>query len=246
MKNIIFHLIFCLLCITSYAQLKIGVKGGANYTNVIGKDGNGDKAAGHKFIPGFHAGLLFEYGLSQDISLQTEGVYSTKGFRLKNTSTSSPSPSTTIDQKFDVQYNLAYIDVPFLLNIYFGEMASYIGIGPQLSFLASSKWDGTATTTSTTTNPPNPPATSTFDYTVAGNDKKGYALVDFSAVIGTGSKWESGIEYCLRAGYGFTNVNDPSTSGSNDVLHNLVFTVSLGYGFDLGGGGGKKRSYKRR
>ncbi|TAL59937.1 MAG: PorT family protein [Bacteroidetes bacterium] len=237
MKNSILSLIFILiLCVVASAQ-KIGIKAGGNFTNVIGGDnsassGSSDK---HLYVSGFHAGGFGEFDVAEIVSLQVEAVYSTKGFKQKY-STSSLLVNTTEE----VKYTYSYIDIPLIINIHFGQMGSYIGIGPQVSFLAGAQWNGTQTNTYTNTAPP-PLTNTSSSFTVSGKDKTGYSKTDFGAIIGTGSKWDSGIEYCIRAGYGITNIIDPSASLSNAVWHNLVFSVSIGYGFGTGGGGGGDR-----
>jgi len=241
MKNTYFTTIFLLtISCASYAQFRAGIKAGGNFTNVMGVDGSGNKAEGHKFVPGFHVGAIAQLDVAEFVSLQTEVVYSTKGYKLQK-STSTTISNTTVVQDYNVLNTYSYLDVPFLVNIHFGQMGSYVGLGPQLSFLMGAKWDGKSTNTTTVLNPPNPPQTSSVDVTLSGNDKTGYAKVDFGFVIGTGSKWESGIEYCLRAGYGVTNMLDPSATANSGVYHNLAFTVSLGYTFGAGGGGGGDR-----
>lgn len=229
------------LTTVSYAQ-KIGLKAGGNFSNVMSKNdvstsGTTDK---HTFSPGFHAGAFGELHVADIVSLQLEAVYSQKGFKQKYTAT-----STFVNMSQEVKYTFSYIDVPLLVNIHFGEMGSYIGFGPQLSFLTGVKWDGEQTNTFTNLAPaPLTNTSSTFE--TSGKDKTGFSKTDFGFVLGTGSKWDSGIEYCIRAGYGLTNVNDPSTSTSDAVWHNLVFSISIGYGFNVGGegGGGDRYGHK--
>lgn len=239
MKNYFFLLITLLMFVSSsFAQFSGGIKAGGNYTNVIGTD-----ASRNKYKPSFHVGGFVEYQVSSTISLQGEAVYSVKGF-LNKYEESVTTPNSTISQKVNVLYSYSYIDVPFIINIHFGQMGSYLGLGPQLSFLAGATWDGTVSTT-TTLSTTTPPTSSTVEFTYAGNDKTGYSKVDFGAVIGTGAKWESGIEYCIRAGYGLTNMLDPQTQGyssawRDNIWHNLVFSVSLGYGFGKAAAGNYK------
>jgi len=237
----------CALTSASHAQYSAGIKAGGNFTNIL----TSDETKKHKFIPGFHVGLLAQMDISEIVSFQTEAVYSVKGFKMENNISSPPmttgSSTVTVTTDTKVTYKYAYIDVPLLLNIHFGQMGSYVGLGPQLSFLSGLKWDGKVTNTTTTISTGTvAPTTKTVEFTDAGNDKTGFSKVDFGVVIGTGSKFDSGIEYCLRAGYGLTNVIDPSsyTAFSNEVWHNLVFTVSLGYTFHFGGGPGDRYGHK--
>jgi hypothetical protein len=218
---------FVLLFITTfqaYGQLTAGLRAGGSYTNILAPD-----QKYYKFIPGFHAGIYMEYDFEENLSFQTEVVYAKKGSQYKYTE--PPYISTpTIITTYNVKYNLSYIDVPLLLNIHFGQAGAYVGLGPQVSFLIHSQADGDITTvkiyngTIPTTN-----QTSTYD-----NTKDKWNKIDFGAVFGLGSKWQSGLEYCLRAGYGFTSPVVEfyrSVSGSDAKFHNLAFTVTVGYAF---------------
>jgi Outer membrane protein beta-barrel domain len=250
MKHTLFFAFFIgILANHSSAQFSAGIKAGGNFTNMIGQNGIGDKLVGHKFNPGFHVGAIGELDVSEFISFQMEAVYSQKGFKLQSNTSFPPvalgSSTMTVTSSTKSIYKFSYVDVPLLLNIHFGQMGSYIGLGPQLSFLAGVKWDGKNTTTTTTVSTGTvSPTTKVDEFTDAGNDKSAFSKIDFGAVIGTGSKFVSGIEYCLRAGYGFSNVINPSASGSNELWHNLVFTVSLGYTFHFGSGGGDRYGHK--
>ena len=227
----------------AHAQLSGGIRAGGNYTNILVPSNQ----KYYKFKPGFHAGAYMEYDFTEKLSFQTEVVYSKKGCDYKYSNSSSliiAGQPTTITTDYKVRYDLAYIDVPFLLNINFGEMGSYIGLGPQVSFLVSSRSEGEITNTIS-----NPYSVSTFTYP---SNKDIWNKVDFGAVIGTGSKFASGIEYCIRAGYGLTSpVVFYKSSGvsSDEKYHHLVFTISLGYAFGQTSGSyvsGGKYSKRRR
>lgn len=233
------------LFIFSHAQLSGGIRAGGNFTNIIGPE-----SKEYKFKPGFHVGAYLEYDFAEKLSFQTEAVYSVKGFRYKYTTPSTPTPSASFQSVYDVLYSLNYIDIPFLLNINFGQMGSYLGLGPQVSILLSTKTDGEMSTTITYNT--TPPTTQSTTVTLPNDNTESFAPVDFGVVIGTGSKFNSGIEYCLRAGYGLTNVfvpKDPLFShSSSDPFHNLVFTVTLGYAFGKTSGNyvNDKRYKKKR
>lgn len=229
-KRVIQFFVFSFISIQSFSQLSGGIRAGGNFTNITGPE-----SKDYKFKPGFHAGAYLEYDFAEKFSFQTEAVYSVKGFRNKYSST-----TLNITSDYDVLYNLAYIDVPFILNVNFGEMGSYLGIGPQISFLANAKYDGEASISG-----PSYPAQTV---TIAGSGTDGWNPVDFGVILGTGSKFDSGIEYCLRAGYGLTNVFDPKQASNDETYHNLVFSVTLGYAFGETSGsyGGSNRYKKRR
>lgn len=235
MKKYFLPISFFFACtFSTLAQVKGGIKLGGNYTNIIGPN-----SSDYKFKPGFHAGAFVEYDINNSLFVQGEVDYSLKGF-LGKTTTTIINSTTTIKGT----YNLAYIDIPLMLNIHFGDWGSYVGIGPQLSVLASSKWDEEHTIYSSKPSP----TTTTFSF--SGTNSDGWNKIDVGLVFGVGTKFDSGFEYSLRAGYGLTNVFDPATASKysfelpSDSYHNLVFSISLGYAFGGGGGGGDRYGHK--
>lgn len=212
----------------SFSQIDIGIKVGGNYCNVI----TSNSQQKNSFIVGYHAGAFARYYFNKYISLQSEVAYSTKGFKyLYHTEYSfsyfifSASGSTDLHG----QYNLSYIDVPLLANAHFGSGGnSYIGLGPQFSFILGTNWDGETITT--TTIPLQPTQTTTTSN--SGSGTQGFTTIDFGAVIGVGTKIGGDIDCSLRAGYGFSDV---SGSSSTDIAsgHNLVFSLSVAYLFSI-------------
>ncbi|HEY4797786.1 MAG TPA: porin family protein [Bacteroidia bacterium] len=212
----------CASAVFCQAQLNIGIRAGGNYSNV-----SGPSPSEYKYRPGFHGGAYIEYIFAKNFSFQTEAVYSLKGFRHKY-STTTVFPTNIVSEDINVLYDLSYVDVPLLLNITFGSMGTYIGLGPQISFLTGVKWDGDNSITTATKTPP---SSSGSIVTLSGSGKDGWNPVDVGFVVGAGSKFDTGFEYCLRAGYGLTNAIDPSKSTIKDSYHNLVFTATLGFAF---------------
>jgi hypothetical protein len=209
--------------------MRLGIKAGGNFTNILQKDN--DNA---KFKPGFHVGALLQYDISDALSFQPEVIYSVKGYKYKSSTT-----VLNVTSNYEGVQNLSYLDIPLQLNIHFGEMGSYIGIGPQISMLMAARYDEEVTNSS-------PSGSSTF--TNGGDNKDVWNGVDLGVVFGLGSKFASGIEYNLRAGYGLTDARHPDYTSSGNSVHNLCFSVSLGYTFDLGGGGKDRygRKYKKK
>lgn len=244
-KHFLLVVLSMFLFLFSHAQLSGGIRAGGNFTNIIGPE-----SKAYKFKPGFHVGAYMEYDFAEKLSFQTEAVYSVKGYKYKFTTVSPPTPSASFETVYDALHSLSYLDIPFLLNINFGQMGSYVGLGPQISILLSTKTDGEISTT--TTYNTTPPTTQNTTLTLPNDDTKSFAPVDFGVVIGTGSKFYSGIEYCLRAGYGLTNVFVPKyplySQSSSEPYHNLVFTVTLGYAFGKTSGNyvNDKRYKKKR
>ncbi len=101
--------------------IRVGVKGGLNYSNIIKDDGNNDFKS--DYLVGYNAGVTLDIKLLPNLALTPELLYSTKGYKL--TSTFGKFTQTT-----------HFIDLPILASI---QLASGLNLvaGPQVSFLLS-------------------------------------------------------------------------------------------------------------
>jgi hypothetical protein len=110
---------------------KYGVKGGFSLSNY-----SGSEAGDTKFKPGFTAGALINYGFSDLISLQIEGLYSQKGTLVKNYRAATAANNNT-----DFRSTVQYIDVPVLAKFTTGDDGKglFFELGPQASFLVGTR-----------------------------------------------------------------------------------------------------------
>lgn len=97
-------------------SLRFGVKAGANFSDLIGDDTSGLDTSTKT---GFHIGALVEFKLLENLSIQPEIMYSSKGAKL--------------DDFDDVNFN--YITVPVLAKLYLITEKLSLEVGPQFSFL---------------------------------------------------------------------------------------------------------------
>lgn len=111
MKKLILLSAFLVLGVTSQAQIKFGVKAGANFAN-LEADVNTDN------ITSFHAGVLLEAKLFPNFAVQPEVLYSSQGADLNNE-----------------EFKLDYISVPVLAKFYLISDKLALEAGPQFSFL---------------------------------------------------------------------------------------------------------------
>lgn len=118
MRKIVLLLGFmCLPLLTAEAQmLKFGLKAGVNFSDFGGSDA---KNIDTEMLTGFHVGALVEFNLMENLSLQPEIMYSSKGAKIKD---------------FD-DVNLNYITVPVLAKFYVITDKLSLEAGPQFSFL---------------------------------------------------------------------------------------------------------------
>ena len=97
-------------------HMSLGIKGGINFYNI-----NNDNDIKYDQRTGYHFGLLGHIHIGNQFAVQPELLYSAQGARNENT-----------------EYNLAYINVPLLLQYMF-DNGFRLQAGPQLGFLVSSE-----------------------------------------------------------------------------------------------------------
>lgn len=119
-KTILLTAFLLVLSINTQAQLlQIGAKAGLNYANFSGTSIQTDA------ITSYHAGLLAEIKLLDQLAIQPELMYTTQGATYK----------TALG---DFENELGYIAIPVLAKIYLSKSFS-LELGPQASFLLSEK-----------------------------------------------------------------------------------------------------------
>lgn len=101
--------------------IKLGVKAGVNYSNIIKDDGNNNFKT--DYLVGYHAGITLDIKLLEGLAFTPEALYSTKGYK-----------ATSIFGKFTQTTH--FIDVPILASIKLGGGLNLVA-GPQVSFLLS-------------------------------------------------------------------------------------------------------------
>lgn len=114
MKKLILavSLLFLGVAASNAQDLKFGAKIGANFSNL-----NGDKINGDNLMS-FHVGALVELNVLENLSLQSELLYSSQGTDYRNE-----------------DYKLDYVSVPVLAKFYLITDKLSIEGGPQFSFL---------------------------------------------------------------------------------------------------------------
>ncbi len=119
MKKLLFLL---LLCATGMqAQVRLGVKAGANFANLDGI------TLDTKMRTGFHFGAILELQLPGALAIQPEVMYSSQGAKVN------------VAAFNDIQYD--YITVPVALKWYLIPDVVNIELGPQFSFLVNDNND---------------------------------------------------------------------------------------------------------
>ncbi|GAA4426631.1 porin family protein [Pontibacter saemangeumensis] len=131
MKKILFAFVFVLGSFAAaQAQSGIGIRGGANFSNL---DGDLKNESRYENKVGFHGGLTFGIPVVENFFfVQPELLYSTKGFKYEDNEIDVPGLGN-LEREGKMNYN--YIDVPVLAKIKAGPI--YFEAGPQASYLLS-------------------------------------------------------------------------------------------------------------
>lgn len=103
------------------SNIKFGLKGGLNYANFSNTEINTNA------ITSYHAGILIEFFIFDNLAIQPELLYSTVGAKY----------DTIIS---DIKNELGYISLPILAKFKLSEFL-FLEAGPQGSFLLSKKDD---------------------------------------------------------------------------------------------------------
>lgn len=92
-------------------EFKAGIKGGFNLTNLYA-----DEVDDENLRPGFNAGLFLQSPIDDFIGFQTELVYTTAG---------NKSSYDLVGFNGDVDFNLNYLQVPFLVVLKFADILEF-------------------------------------------------------------------------------------------------------------------------
>lgn len=203
------------------AQILFGPQAGLSYATLTGTDLSLNPK------PEWHAGLLFDIGVGKHFSLQPSLLYSKKGYKYEYTFNTAQASDTSFYTIANVDATLGYIDIPVLLNVYFGDHKGFIiSAGPQLSVLLTNQSVATSTsyytTNGITSSEPQKETAFKFNPT------------DISLVAGIGYKLPKLLLIYVRASTGFGKVQQDKTI-LKDGNEGKNFTFELGLALTFGG-----------
>jgi len=136
MKKNVFTFLACLLIANtinaqgtdsdSRDNIHIGIKAGANYSNIYDSEGEEYQADGKI---GFAGGLFLSLPLGKYVGIQPEVLFSQKGFK---------ATSSVLGSDVGLTRTTNYIDIPIFLAIKPSRMLTLL-VGPQYSYLIKQK-----------------------------------------------------------------------------------------------------------
>ena len=180
------------------AHAQFGVKGGLNFAELQGRDG---EDASYKTF--YHVGILYQANILGPLSIQPELQYSVQGSDLKGAVT-------------DYKTKLHYFTVPVLAKVTLGPI--FVEAGPQFGYLVSANDESKVQISNTNGSA----SYGQVNQSSTGNYKRG----DFSLAAGAGLKF-SALSIGARYVAGLNDINDvKNLSGVNDPkLQNRVFQL---------------------
>ncbi|ANH81971.1 hypothetical protein A8C56_14230 [Niabella ginsenosidivorans] len=204
---------------SAMAQVEIGIRAGANFSNAAIKSGSNDWDT--KLQPGWHAGLTFDIPVADEFYVQPGALYSSKGFKLESNGAVNS----------ETKFNASYIEVPvnFLYKPEVGNGNLLLGVGPYLGIGLGGKVKGDFSAGSFSYSDD---AKLQFvnDADDADNNKFPYAKpIDFGGNLLFGYEFANKLSVQLNGQLGLINV--APKNGFYDKMKTSQFGVSLGYKF---------------
>lgn len=232
-KKILFALAFVVgVGGTAAAQgLSYGVKVGANYANVWGKNA----LDGYKYKAGFLGGLAVNYAFNDFASLQVEALYSNKGFTLDDAEVNTTANGVTTKYKYEGKFNINYVDIPILAKIdagpIFFELGPQAGIRTDSNFSTDTKMkvgDDVVAESFTDNNSDVLPG-----YTKKDSKNGGIPRFDIGLVAGVGFDVAPGVSIGVRYNAGVKTLVDTKNveAGDEPRIFNEAFQAQVGYMF---------------
>lgn len=179
-----------------------GVKGGANFSNIIK---TGDENFNTEYKTGFNAGLFAEIPVVKSLSFAPELMFSQKGYKTSGTSLLGGPNEYSVTTNF--------IELPILAKINASDKFSIV-LGPQVSFLTS--------TTETFKQ-----GSESYQNTIREeNDRLKKSLV--GGVVGAAIDVSKKVSLHGRYALDLQKNNEDGTN-ETPVYKNQVFQLSLGF-----------------
>lgn len=217
MKVFLTLALLVLLGTSAQAQgLRIGFKGGANYSNLSGDLGTVDI---YDSKLGLHGGMMLNFNLmDRFISIQPELLYANKGYEFNNT----PFESGSFRYEYEGRVNYNYLEVPVLVKVNSG--ALFFELGPQASYLLNVRQEYTETYSLGL-----PGSTATIN-TISTTNKDGLNRFELGYAAGVGFQAQSGLMLGIRYNGNISRfARETYFNGRLIDARHAVFQIYLGF-----------------
>ncbi|MCH5720689.1 outer membrane beta-barrel protein [Niabella hibiscisoli] len=216
------------------AQVQFGVRAGANFSNVISKDPDGNKAD-FTLNPGFHVGATVDIAIADEFALQPGLLFTQKGFQSEVITPIVTTASTATSHHIEVPVNLIF--KPEL-----GGGKLLLGAGPYVAYGVGGRFIRTRkewykpvedADPVILTNKENIRLQFLEDVNDQDANKIRYSKpFDYGASLLAGYELKGKYSAQLNAQLGLANL-EPTSNGSKlgSKFKNVGFGISLGYKF---------------
>ncbi|MGY4383981.1 hypothetical protein ACVWYN_001007 [Pedobacter sp. UYP24] len=133
-KKLFFMCFFTSLSGICFAQVKLNVKAGLNYANVIAKDDSGTQEKTYS-IPGIYAGLGINLQLSDQFSIQPAIAYARRGFKERGATN-----RYGFGEDFKAMVSYFELPIDFIYAKQIGEGKLLFAAGPYVGYGTGGKW----------------------------------------------------------------------------------------------------------
>ncbi|PSL49181.1 outer membrane protein with beta-barrel domain [Chitinophaga niastensis] len=219
-KNVLLIAVALLGTLSTYAQVKLGVKAGFSAASINATaDGKSDNE-GRKILPAFHAGLIADFTLAENFSLQPGLFYSAKGVKA-----SSEASAGGVSAKETMTVKLNYLEIPvnFLYKHEMGGGKLFAGFGPYIAFGIGGKVKSTYEVNG---QKQSNETKVKFDGKKDANDGNVHMkTLDAGANFTVGYELKGGFLVGVNYSLGLTNC----TVAENSTSKNRYFGISVGY-----------------
>jgi Outer membrane protein beta-barrel domain len=218
----------CFCSVAAFAQVSIGVKGGANFATVQSAI-KLPVTPNFKSIQNYTAGIVLDIPLNRSFSVQPEVNYTTKGFGFEESRDLNvfnvPLPLGVKTKNY-----VNYLEMPLLLKYKIGNdiAKAYIAAGPTFGYALNGEYVGTA---SVLVN------VNAFK-TPMNFSQLNYQRLDIGATVGVGGEIATGNVGALfveaRYQHGLSTLYKVPVIDVN--VQNRGIALTAGYRINLGGG----------
>ena len=218
MKNLRFVallLCLCLVCSPSFGQ-KIGIRGGASFSNILEKDNYYTYSTENNLNAGLHFGPIVEFELAPGLDISTGLLLSSKGARYHD---------EILGNDVLVKMKLAYLEIPVQMKTSYSfgtRQKVFLTVGPYIALGAAGEIDATATYSGGVN-------------TGGGQIRWGYdpesddlRNIDYGISLGTGFELGDILISFIYA-HGLANISSYQDYGTS--IKNKSFRISGGYFF---------------
>jgi opacity protein-like surface antigen len=203
---------------TKISNMRFGIIGGLNLSNIRVKDSERTFSNDFKYKPGFHVGVTAEFPISKSVAFETGLLISTKG-----TKNSIKEADIGVIYESKSSINLLYLDIPITAKTYYniGSSKIYGAFGPYIGFGLSGK-----SKSETILNGES--ESDKQDVKWGSGDSDDLKRLDFGLTVGAGMEFNS---FLIGLSYNFGLANISAVTDYGQKINTKVLGLSIGYKF---------------